>query len=195
MPINVQHAELADHLMPLQDLDWHDSRVLELVVRDPAVEDLETAVVAGVGKEGKSAPVEPHLTDRLAVKPHCLVWPVGQVEVVPQETLVVAADDQVVTAGVDVKGRDPETGQSGTYGLGPGWLVGNVPFRAGLDNLDQLKFLEVIAANRPLGSHKEQRPEGVEGGRLCEARKLAERDLRQVLRQRVDGYGTALSRG
>ncbi len=65
--------------------------------------------------------------------------------------------------------------------------VANIPFSTGLDNLDQLKLLEIIAADRPLGSHKEQRPEGVEGGRLCEPRKLAERDLRQVLRQRVDG--------
>jgi hypothetical protein len=33
------------------------------------------------------------------VEPHCLARPVGQVEVVPEETLVVATDDQVVAIG------------------------------------------------------------------------------------------------
>lgn len=62
------------------------------------------------------------------------------------------------------------------------------PLGAGLDNLDQLQLLEVIAPDRPLSGHKKQRPERVESGCLSEARQFPEGYLCEVLGERVDGH-------
>ena len=71
----------------------------------------------------------------------------------------------------------------------------NIPFRARLDDLDQLQLLQVIAPDCPLGRHKEQRPERMESSCLCEAGQFPERYLREVLRERVDCHRAALPSG
>lgn len=174
MPIHVHNTELLLHLVASQHLDGDNGRVLHQVADDLAVEDLQRAVVAGVGEEGQAA-VELDRTDSLRVEAHGLVRAVGQVEVVPQQAAVVGADDEVVAARVDVHGGDPA--------------------RAGLDDLEELLALEVVAADHALGSDEEVGARGVELGRLGEAGQLAEGYLAEVLGERVDDDGAALAGG
>ena len=107
MPVHVQNTELVNDLVSLKHLDGDNGGVLQLIVRDLAMEDLKSAVVTGVSKERQAALVVLNLTNRLAVEPHRLVRTNGKVQVVPQETLVVRTNNQVITTGVDIKRRNP----------------------------------------------------------------------------------------
>lgn len=175
VPIDVHDTEGVANTMTLEDLDRDNGGVFNQVADDLAVEDLQGAVVAGVGKEGQAALVEAHGTNGLVVEAHRLVGPGGQVEIVPEQAAIVGADDEIVSAGVHVKGRDPAG--------------------AGLDDLDKFLSLQVVAANGALCGDEEERARRVEGDALCEAGEAAEGDLRQVLRQCVDGDGRLLTRG
>lgn len=174
MPVHIHNTQLLFHLVAPQHLDGHNGGVLHQVADDLAVEDLQRAVVAGIGKQGQAA-VELYGTDGLWVEAHGLVGAVGQVEVVPQQAAVVGADDEVVAARVDVDGGDPA--------------------RAGLDDLDELLALQVVAADHALGGDEEVRARRVELGRLGEAGQLAEGHLAEVLGERVDDDGAALAGG
>ena len=107
MPVHIQNTELVDDLVSLEHLDGDNSGVLKLVVRDLAVEDLKSTVVTGVSEERQAALVILDLTNRLAVEPHGLVRANGEIEIVPQETLVIRTNDQVITTGVNIERRDP----------------------------------------------------------------------------------------
>jgi len=103
MPVKVQDTQLVDNLVTLEHLDGNDSGVLQLVAGDLAVEDLDGAIVTGIGEERKSASVVPDSANGFAVESHGLVWPGRQIEIVPEQTLVVTTGDQVVTSRMDVK--------------------------------------------------------------------------------------------
>jgi len=103
MPVKVQDTQLVDNLVTLEHLDGNDSGVLQLVAGDLAVEDLDGTIVTGIGEERKSASVVPDGANGFAVESHGLVWPGRQIEIVPEQTLVVTTGDQVVTSRMDVK--------------------------------------------------------------------------------------------
>lgn len=93
----------------------------------------------------------------------------------PEQTAIVGADDEVVTAWVDVDGGDPAG--------------------AGLDDLDEFLALQIVAADHALGGDEEDRPGRMELRGLGEAGKAAEGDLAQVFGEGVDGDGAALAGG
>lgn len=103
MPVDIHDTHLVDNLVALELLDWHDCRAFKLVIGHLAIKDLQRAVVTGVCEQRKSALVEPHGADGLWMESHCLVWPVGQVKVVPEQPPIVTADNQVIAARVNVK--------------------------------------------------------------------------------------------
>jgi hypothetical protein len=136
------------------------------------------------------------------MEPHRLPRPGRQVEIHPEHLLVVRTYNDVVATVVDVKGRNP----SGTR----------------LDHLHQFKLLQVVAPDAPLRCYKEQwpaitstkkcmvstgaqqrkistnskgicLPRGVEMSNLGKPRKLAERILRFVRVQSMDGHRSLLS--
>lgn len=174
MPVDVHDTQLLLDLVAAEHLDGDNGGVLHEVADDLSVEDLQGAVVAGVCEEGQSA-VELYGADGLWVEAHGLVGAVGQVEVVPEQAAVVGADDEVVAARVDVHGGDPAG--------------------AGLDDLDELLALQVVAADHALGGDEEVGARRVELGCLGEAGELAEGDLAEVLGERVDDDGAALAGG
>jgi hypothetical protein len=97
--------------VPLQDLDGDNRRMLQLIVGYLSVEDLDGAVIAGISKQRESAPVVANRPDCFAVEPHRLVRPIREIQVVPEQSLVVAADDQVVATRMDIKRRNPREGE------------------------------------------------------------------------------------
>lgn len=60
VPLHIQHAEAVLDVMPAQDLERDDQRVLHQVRIDGPVEDLDGTVVRGRGEEG----VRPVVNDR-----------------------------------------------------------------------------------------------------------------------------------
>ena len=72
----------------------------------------------------------------------------------PEQASIVGSDDEIVAAGVHVKGGDPS--------------------RAGLDNLEEFLPCEVVAADCALGRNEEDWFRGVEMGGLGEAFEFAE---------------------
>jgi len=107
MPIHVQNSEFADNLVSFKNLDGNNCRVFQLIVRDLSVEDLNGSIVTGISKQRESTLVEANRPDRFAVEPHRLIRPVRQIQVVPEQTLVVTTDDQIVTTRMDIERRDP----------------------------------------------------------------------------------------
>ncbi len=99
--------------------------------------------------------------DGPGVEPHGLVRPRGEVHVVPQEPSVVGSYNDVVAAGVDIKGRDVP---------GPG-----------LKNLDKLLALEIVAPDSLSRRDEEERLRRVEVRRLRKTTKPPEGDLGEVL--------------
>ena len=161
--------------MPLEHLERHDGRVLHQIAHDLAVEDLQTAVVAGVREQRVPALVVRDRPDGRRVEPQRLVRLGAQLEVVPEQALVVGADEQVVAAGVHVDAGDP---------LG-----------AGLQDLDEFLLGEVVAADGVAGGDEEDGLAGVELRSLRDALQPAEGELRQVLGDGVDGDGAGLAPG
>ena len=74
MPINIQHAQLPDHFMPLQHLQRHNPRITHHIAHHLTVEDLHCPIIARVRKE-RVAPtgVELDGPDGLLVIAECLV--------------------------------------------------------------------------------------------------------------------------
>ena len=93
----------------------------------------------------------------------------------PQESLVVAADDEILAAGMDV-----ETAY---------------PARTGLDGFQEFLFGEVVAADAALGRDEEDGFTGVERRGLGKAFEAAEGVLGEVFGEGVDGYGGGLAGG
>jgi hypothetical protein len=81
-------------------------------------------------------------TDSLLMVPQSSVRFGGQLEIVPEQPLIIGPDDQVVTAGMQVERRDPA--------------------RSRLQGLDEFLLGEVIRPNIALRCDKEDRAEGVE---------------------------------
>jgi hypothetical protein len=91
----------------------------------------------------------------------------------PEETLVVGADDEVIAARVHVEGGDP----AGTR----------------LKRLDELLLGQIVCADVALCRHEKGWTEWVEFHPLDYAFGLAKRRLRVVLREFVDCYGAVLA--
>ena len=79
--------------MTLEHLDGNDRRVFQLIVGHFAMENLESSVITRISEQGQPTLVETDGPYCLAVEPHCLVWPVRQVKVMPEQPLIIAADD------------------------------------------------------------------------------------------------------
>ena len=104
--------------------------------------------------------MELHSSNSLAVIPECFVRSDGEVEIVPEETLVVRSDDEVISAGMHVEGRDPTC--------------------AGLDDFKELLLGKIVAADHALGCDEEDGFRGVELSVLGETSQLPERKLGEM---------------
>jgi hypothetical protein len=87
MPVQTHNTQPALDLVSSEYLEWNNCRVLHEISYDLSVEDLDSAVVGGVGEEGEAALVETYCADGFLVEAEGLVGFVGEVEVVPEETL------------------------------------------------------------------------------------------------------------
>ena len=105
----------------------------------------------------------------------CLVGFVGEIHIVPTDPAVVAADDEVVAAGVDGHGGDPLGGAQQLLG--------------------QLLLAEVVDAHVALRGHEEEGLAGVEQHALHHAAALAEGGVRGLLGQPVDQHGAGAGLG
>jgi hypothetical protein len=83
MPIKSHHTKPALNLMSSQYLQRHNCCILHQVTHDLAVEDLQTTIVTGVREEWQTTLVEANSSDSFLVEPECLVWLVGELEIVP----------------------------------------------------------------------------------------------------------------
>lgn len=155
--------------MAAQDLERDDSGVSSKVIIDLAVEDLDRSIIRGGGKQRFGAHVERDGADSALMVAESLVGLCGEVEVVPEETFVVGADDDVGAVGVDGDGGDP--------------------FGAGVEDLEEVLFGEVVDADVALGGEVEVGLDGVEFDELGEAWGFAEGELGFVRGEMVDVDG------
>lgn len=91
----------------------------------------------------------------------------------PEEALVVGADDEVVAARMYVKGGDPA--------------------RTWLERLDEFLLGQVVCADVALCRHEKDWSEGVKLHSLDDSLGLAERGLGVMLRKFVDCYSAVLA--
>jgi len=77
MPVQTHNTQPALDLVSAQYLQWNDSRVLHKITNDFSVENLDGAVVGGIGEEGETALVEAHGTNGFLVETQGLVGFVG----------------------------------------------------------------------------------------------------------------------
>jgi hypothetical protein len=169
MPIQIHDPKLLLDLMALEHLERHNGSVLHKIVDDATMEHLDGAIIARVGEQRQATLMEAHLADSLLVISKRLIRASAEVEIVPEETSIVGADDEVVTAGVDVDGGDPAS--------------------AGLDNLEELLTDEVIETDGALGGDEQERFRGVKLRGLWEALEATKGQLGEVFREGVDGHG------
>lgn len=81
--------------MTVENLEWNNKRFRNKVRIDSSMEDVNTAVI-GCGAEQRMRAVELERANSFAVVPQSLVGPVRQIQVVPNNTLVVASNEHVV---------------------------------------------------------------------------------------------------
>lgn len=87
MPVQTHNTQPALDLVSAQYLQRNNCSVLHKISHNLSVEDLDGAVVGGIGEEGETALVEAHGTNGFLVETQGLVGFVGEVEIVPEETL------------------------------------------------------------------------------------------------------------
>jgi hypothetical protein len=88
MPVQIHHTQPAVNLVSSQHLQWYNGRVLHEIADNLAVEDLQTAIVTGVRKQGKTALMELHGANGLLVESQSLVGLVRELEIVPEESFI-----------------------------------------------------------------------------------------------------------
>lgn len=168
MPHDIQHAQLLHDPMAPQHLQRNHRGILQTIAHDFPVEDLQGPIVAGVGKE-REFRMEGHGPDSLGMVPERLIRRRAEIEVVPEEFLVVARDEQVVALRVQGDGGDPAG--------------------ARLEFLLELLVLQVVDADALAGGEEEEGFARVEAGGLREALEAFERVLGEVFAEGVDGDG------
>lgn len=99
MPLGLQHSQSIRDRVSLQHLEWDNEGVREEVRVDCRVEDVDRTVVRSGEEEGEDGG-EGDGAERTRVVAERLVGRRGQVEVVPDETLVVGSYNQVVCSMV-----------------------------------------------------------------------------------------------
>lgn len=136
MPLESHDAQALTHPMTPEHLERDNGRILHQIADHLAVKNLTTPIIAGIRKQ-RQRRVKRHVPDGRGVEPQRLVRLGAQLEVVPEQALVVGADEQVVAARVH--------GDAGN------------PFRAGRQDLDELLLGQVVAADRVAGGDEEER--------------------------------------
>lgn len=99
MPVDIQNTQLSSDLMALQNLEWHNGSIAQHIASHTAVEDLQRSIIGSIRKEWiATTGMELDCPDSLLVVPEGLVRALGEIEIVPEQTTIVRADDDVVTA-------------------------------------------------------------------------------------------------
>ena len=139
------------------------------------MEHLDCSVVTRRTEQRQPTLVEMHLSNGLLMVSERAVRLCAKLEIVPQQSLIVRANNDVVTTGVDVKGRDPA--------------------RTRLEGLDELLLGEIVRADVALCRHKEDGTEGMELDALDDTLRFAEGALRVVTGELMDCDGAVLAFG
>lgn len=113
MEVGVQHAEIVRHRVSAQHLQRHDQRVVDEIIVHRVVEHMHRAIVRA-GAHQRVVRVELRVADCLLVITQRLERRGGEVQIEPRQTRVVRADDEVVSAGVNLR-------QSHTLVVRPWW--------------------------------------------------------------------------
>lgn len=95
MPLGIQHSQPILNLMPLEHLERDNKRVGKEVRVDGRMKDVDRPVVRGREEEGVDGG-EGDGAEGARVVAEGLVGRGGEVEVMPDETLVVRTDNEVV---------------------------------------------------------------------------------------------------
>ena len=86
--------------MRLEDLDWHDQRVLKQVVEDHRVEDVDCAVVTTATHQ-RVLGCKVDIPDGLVVIFQVLVWFRSHIGIEPHNLSVVGTQDEIVATWMD----------------------------------------------------------------------------------------------
>ena len=111
--VRVQHAQIARDLVSSEHLQRDDERVVDEIVVHGVMEDVHRSVVRARAHQ-RVVRVELRLANRLLVVAQRLERRGGEVQIEPRQTRVVRADDEVVSAGVNLR-------QSHTLVVRPWW--------------------------------------------------------------------------
>lgn len=107
MPFYIQHPKRLFNRVPSQHLQRHDQRILHEVAKHFPMKNLHRAIIARRTEQRQAAMVILDAANGLLMIPEGSIRLRGEVQVVPEEALVIRSDDEIVTTTVYVKGRDP----------------------------------------------------------------------------------------
>ncbi|KAH3662334.1 hypothetical protein OGAPHI_005586 [Ogataea philodendri] len=167
MPAHVQNSQTVDHLVAGQFLQRNQQRVVHQVVVDGAVENVHGSVVGSRTEQRQTALVVGHRTHSLVVVPQGLIRRGAEIQIVPQNTLVVRTGQNMVTAArMDIHARKPSGARK--------------------QLLLQLLLLQIVNSNVPLRHHHQNRLGRMELSVHHDSLALVEWRLRRVTRELVD---------